>query len=201
MPVRRLAAVIFALWLCQWGYLAAVGLPSGLWDITYTHAEKSLGKSFPYPPESLLAFRQAASQAEGLYPEDGRLARSYHDLGTLLFFMGQYPEARLYLTRALDIFERVDGTQSTWAGITHGRLGELQLRTGKLSEAVQNLQRADAILVRTVGRLDPMALRVGFLLALQVRDREKAKFVLESYRLAGVFPDPVVRTQLEQLLR
>ncbi|MFN8607397.1 MAG: tetratricopeptide repeat protein [Vulcanimicrobiota bacterium] len=203
MPAKRrwLALALFALWLGQWAYLALVGLPSGLWDVNYTHAEKKLGKRFPYPPESLDGFRQAARLAEQLDPEDGRLGRSYHDLGALLYFMGQNNEARLYLTRSLQIFERVDGPQSTWAGIARGRLGELQMRTGKSSEALANLQRADAILLRTVGRLDPMALRIGFLLALQAHDREKAKFVLESYRLAGVVPDAAVRLQLEQMLR
>jgi hypothetical protein len=198
---QRLGLVLLGLWLCQWAYLAVIGLPSGLWDMSYTRAEKSLAPHFPYSLESLAAFREAARQAEGLSPEDGRLARTYHDLGTLLWFMGQNNEARLYLTRSMQIFERVDGPQSTWAGITRGRLGELQLRAGQLTEALRNLQRADAILVRTVGRLDPMALRIGSLLAMGAHDRDKAKAVLESYQLAGIPPDPVVRMQLEQILR
>lgn len=201
MPAKkRLALVVFGLWLCQWAYLAVIGLPSGLWDLSYTHAEKSLAPRFPYSPESLAAFREAARQAEQLTPEDGRLGRTYHDLGTLLWFMGQNTEARLYLTRSMQIFERVDGPQSTWAAVTRGRLGELQLRMGRLPEALQNLQRADAILLRTVGRLDPMALRIGSLLAIQAHDRFKAKAVLDSYQLAGIPPDAVVRIQLEQLL-
>ncbi|MBX3166296.1 MAG: tetratricopeptide repeat protein [Candidatus Eremiobacteraeota bacterium] len=197
----RLFLVLFGLWLCQWAYLAVVGLPSGLWDISYTHAEKSLGPRPPYPPASLDAYREAARRAEQLTPEDGRLGRTYHDLGTLLWFMGRNNEARLYLTRALRIFERVDGTRSTWVGITRARLGEMDLRSGKLGEAVFNLQRADAILVRTVGRLDPVALRVASLVASQTHDRARAKEVLDAYQLAGVMPDPLLRMQLEQLIR
>ncbi|MBN9414736.1 MAG: tetratricopeptide repeat protein [Candidatus Eremiobacteraeota bacterium] len=198
---RRLFLVLLGLWLCQWAYLAVVGLPSGLWDISYTHAEKTLGPRAPYRPESLEAFRQAAAQAEQLSPEDGRLARTYHDLGTLLWFMGRNVEGRLYLTRAQRIFERVDGAQSNWVGITSARLGEMDLRSGRLSEAMMNLQRADAILVRTVGRLDPLALRVASLVASQSHDRARAKEVLDRYQLAGVIPDPILRMQLEQLIR
>lgn len=197
----RLFLVLFGLWLCQWAYLAVVGLPSGLWDIRYTHAEKTLGPRPPYRPESLEAFRQAAAQAEQLTPEDGRLARTYHDLGTLLWFMGRNTEGRLYLTRSQRIFEKVDGFQSNWVGITSARLGELDLRSGRLSEAMFNLQRADAILVRTVGRLDPLALRVASLVASQNHDRARAKEVLDGYQLAGVIPDPILRMQLEQLIR
>lgn len=197
----RLFLVLFGLWLAQWAYLAVVGLPSGLWDISYTHAEKTLGPRPPYRAESLEAFRQAASRAEQLTPEDGRLARTYHDLGTLLWFMGRNTEGRLYLTRALQIFERVDGAQANWVGITSARLGEMDLRSGRLSEAMLNLQRADAILVRTVGRLDPLALRVASLVAAQNHDRARAKEVLDGYQLAGVIPDPILRMQLEQLIR
>lgn len=197
----RLFLVLFGLWLCQWAYLAVVGLPSGLWDISYTHAEKSLGPRPPYPPASLEAYREAARRAEQLVPEDGRLGRTYHDLGTLLWFTGRNNEARVYLTRALRIFERVDGTCSNWAGITRARLGEMDLRSGKLGEAIFNLQRADAILVRTVGRLDPLALRVASLVASQNHDRARAKDVLDAYQLAGLMPDPLLRIELEQLIR
>lgn len=197
----RIFLVLLGLWLCQWAYLAVVGLPSGLWDISYTHAEKSLGNRVPYPPSSVEAFREAARRAEQLTPEDGRLARTYHDLGTLLWFLGRNNEARVYLTRALRIFEKVDGTQATWVGITRARLGEMQMRSGNLTEGVMNLQRADAILVRTVGRLDPLALRVASLVASQSRDQARAKEVLDGYQLAGVMPDPILRMQLEQLIR
>lgn len=203
MPAKklRIALVLIGLWLCQWAYLAVVGLPSGLWDLSYTHAEKSLGPRPPYPPTSVDAFRQAAVRAEQLTPEDGRLARTYHDLGTLLWFMGRNQEARVYLTRALRIFEEVDGSYSTWVGITRGRLGEMQLRAGQIDQANVNLQRAEGILVRTVGRLDPMSLRVASLVAVQTRDRARAKDVLDGYQLANLVPDPLLRPQLEQLIR
>jgi hypothetical protein len=197
----RLFLVVLGLWLCQWAYLAVVGLPSGLWDISYTHAEKSLGPRPPYPPASLDAFREAARRAEQLTPEDGRLGRTYHDLGTLLWFMGRTQEARVYLTRALRIFERVDGMQANWVGITCARLGEMEMRSGRLSQAVVYLQRADAILVRTVGRLDPLALRVASLVASQNHDRARAKEVLDGYQLSGNLPDPILRIQLEQMIR
>lgn len=197
----RFFLVLLGLWLCQWAYLAVVGLPSGLWDISYTHAEKTLGPRPPYSVASIEAFRAAARRAEQLTPEDGRLARTYHDLGTLLWFLGRNNEARVYLTRAWKIFERVDGSQATWVGITRARLGEMEMRSGKLAEAVLHLQRADAILVRTVGRLDPLALRVASLVASQSRDRARAKEVLDGYQLAGVMPDPILRMQLEQLIR
>ncbi len=197
----RFFLVLLGLWLCQWAYLAVVGLPSGLWDRSYTHAEKSLGPRAPYSDASLEAFREAARQAEQLTPEDGRLARTYHDLGVLLWFRGQNNEARVYLNRSLRIFERVDGTRSTWVGIVSARLGEMEIRSGKFTEGVLDLQRADAILVRTVGRLDPLALRVASLMASQNHDRARAKEVLDGYQLAGLLPDPILRMQLEQLIR
>ena len=197
----RFFLVLLGLWLCQWAYLAVVGLPSGLWDMSYTHAEKSLGPRAPYSDASLEAFREAARQAEQLTPEDGRLARTYHDLGVLLWFRGQNNEARVYLNRSLRIFERVDGTRATWVGIVSARLGEMEVRSGKFTEGVLDLQRADAILVRTVGRLDPLALRVASLMASQNHDRARAKEVLDGYQLAGLLPDPILRMQLEQLIR
>ena len=197
----RVFLVLFGLWLCQWAYLAVVGLPSGLWDMSYTHAEKSLAPRPPYSDASVDAFREAARQAEQLTPEDGRLGRSYHDLGVLLWFRGQNNEARVYLNRSLRIFQRVDGTRATWVGIVSARLGEMEIRAGKYNEGILDLQRADAILVRTVGRLDPLALRVASLVASQNRDRARAKEVLDGYQLAGLPPDPILRMQLEQLSR
>lgn len=186
--------------MCQWAYLAVVGLPSGLWDLSYTTAEHRLEKKPPFTPASVDRFREAARVAEWLEPEDGRLARTYHDLGVLLWLTGSWNESRVYLQRSLDIFQRVDGRQSTWVGIVSGRLGQIELDRGRSQSGLELLQRAEAILVRTLGNLDPMALRYGTLLAVRTSDREKGRQLLNRYRVASTPPDPLTRLQLEQLV-
>lgn len=196
----RLALLLGGLYLCQWAYLAVVGLPSGMWDLYYTQAEHRLEKSGQFTQASVERFRRAAREAEKLEPEDGRLGRTYHDLGLLLWITGSGNEARVYLQRSLEIFQRVDGRQSTWVGIVLSRLGEVELRRGHNQQGLEHLQRAEAILVRTLGNLDPMALRAGTLLAVQTRDQEKGRRIMNAYRMAVTPPDPITRLQLEQLV-
>lgn len=195
----RLGLVLGGLYLSQWAYLATVGLPTGLWDLSYTQAEHKLETRPPYSQATIERFRQAARKAEELVPEDGRLARTYHDLGTLLWFTGQTQEARLYLHRSLEIFSRVDGPRSTWVGVVSERLGEIEMLRGHSSKALELLQRAELILVRTLGRFDPMALRASTQLALRTRDSAKARQVLENYKMTSIQLDPFTKLQLEQL--
>ena len=195
----RLLLVLIGLYLCQLAYLAVVGLPTGMWDLRYTQAEHQLEKKPPFSEATVDRFREAARQAEKLIPEDGRLARTYHDLGTLLWIAGRTNEGRVYLHRSLNVFERVDGRQATWVGIVCERLGEVDLRRGRIAEATERLQRAEGILVRTLGCLDPIALRAATMVAVQTRDRDKARLVMENYRMAQIPPDPLMRLQLEQL--
>jgi hypothetical protein len=195
----RLALLLGGLYLFQLAYLAVVGLPTGMWDLAYTRAEHKMEKTPPFSPATVERFRRAAQEAETLVPEDGRLARTYHDLGTLLWITGNPHEGRVYLHRALRIFEQTDGRQATWVGIVCERLGEVELRRGHNLEALEWLQRAEGILVRTLGGLDPIALRGGALLAVHTRSPEKARQVMENYRLAAIPVDPVMRLQLEQI--
>ena len=175
-----------------------MGLPTGLWDLQDTKAEHQLGKP-PFSPRSVEQFRAAAAQAEALAPEDGRLARTYHDLGTLLWLTGRSLEANVYLQRSLEIFERVDGRHSTWVGIVSLRMAEIDLGRGRNPQAMDRLQRAEGILVRTLGSLDPMALRASALMAVHSHDQDKARLVMDSYARAKISPDAILRLQLEQL--
>jgi len=195
----RVGLILGGLYLSQWAYLAVVGLPTGLWDLSYTQAEHKLEKRPPYSSATVERFRQAARKAEELVPEDGRLARTYHDLGTLLWFTGQIQEARVYLHRSLEIFSRVDGPRSTWVGVVSERLGEIEMLRGHTSQALELLQRAELILLRSLGRFDPIVIRAAAMVALHTRDSVKARQVLETYKMTSLQVDPFHRMQLEQV--
>jgi hypothetical protein len=185
--------------LGQWAYLGLVGLPSGLWDMHYTTAEKSLEKKPPYSPKSIERYRKAARLGELLPEEDGRLARTYHDLGVLLWLTGRPNEARVYIWRAAEIFERVDGPNATWTGVLCERKAELELLRGRKNKALPLLRRAEAILVRTQGNFDPMALRAISLLAIHLKDRERAERALLWSGSSRVPLDALTRLQLQKL--
>lgn len=202
MPPKRsrLLLILVGLYLIQWAYLASVGGASGYWDLRYTTAEKALEKAPPFSPASLQRFREAVVLAERLEPVDGRLARCYHDLGTLLWLSGQPREACVYLGRSREIFSEVDGPESTWVGIVEERLGEIAFFRGHPGEGMERLRRAEGILVRTLGSLDLVTLRVSALVAIHSRDATKAGQVLRDYQMAQVMLDPLNRFQLEQMV-
>jgi len=192
--------VLGCLYLGQWAYLGLVGLPSGLWDLQYTHAEKSLEKSPPYSKKSIERFRKAAALAELLPEEDGRLARTYHDFGVLLWLTGRPNEARVYIWRSAEIFERVDGPEATWTGVLCERKAELELLRGRKHKALPLLRRAEAILLRTQGNFDPMALRTMSLLAVHLKDPERAERALLWSRSSRLPLDALTRLQLQKLI-
>lgn len=134
-----------------------------------------------------------------LVPEDGRLARTYHDLGTLLWLNGRPLEAALYLQRALEIFERVDGPQTTWVAICSWRLGELRCSLHREKEGVALLKRAESLILRCQGDLHPISLRIGLSLAKQLHDKERARRVLRSSLAGGEGLHPLELLQLKKL--
>lgn len=197
----RLGLLLGGLYLLQWVYLAVVGWPTGMWDLAYTRAENRLEKRQPYSQASVARFREAARKGEALVPEDGRLARTYHDLGTLLLITGRPNEARVYLHRALALFEKVDGPNSTWTGITCWRLADAASQRGRAQEGTELLRRADAILLRTLGNLHPNRIRVATALVFRTRDREQARQLLTWSKTGEAELDPMTRLGLEQILK
>jgi tetratricopeptide (TPR) repeat protein len=195
----RWGLLLGGLYLFQWVYLAVVGWPAGIWDLAYTQAENRLEKKHPYSQASVARFRNAAHHAEKLVPEDGRVARTYHDLGTLLMITGRVNEARVYLTRALRLFERVDGEEATWVGITCWRLADAELQRGRVEQSLNYLRRADAILLRTLGKFSPNRVRVATACALRLRDPKRAQELLTWHRLGDVELDPITKLALEQI--
>jgi hypothetical protein len=191
------------LYLAQWGYLGWVGLDSGLWDLSYTRAEK-LVEARPaavFRPEVVSAFEESVRKAQALSPEDGRLARSYHDYGTVLWLNGRRREGQLYLEQALVIFERVDGPNSTWVGVVEQRLGELEIARGDFQAGLGRLRKAETILLRTLGHLEPLSLRVRTLVAKYERDASKARAIFDDYQKFGLPLEPMARLELENLMR
>ena len=63
------------------------------------------------------------------------------------------------------------------------------------------LQKAEAILLRTLGHLDPLSLRVRTLVAKYHRDAGKAQRILDDYKLAGAPLDPLGKLELENLVK
>ena len=185
------------LYLGQWAYYALIGWPTGTWDLAYTQAEKSTRP--PYSVEAVERFRLAARRAEMLTPEDGRLARTYHDLGTLLWLTGRPREATLYVQRALEIFRRVDGPGTTWEGICLWRLGELRYQANRPEEGLRMLHQAEEILLRRQGDYQPVCLRVRAALALRLKDKKRAREVLKWAEYGGVQLDPLERLAVERL--
>lgn len=200
-PKWRWGLLLGGLYLFQWVYLAVVGWPAGMWDLAYTQAENRIEKRQPYSEETVARFRNAARHAASLVPEDGRVARTYHDLGTLLMITGRVNEARVYLVRALRLFERVDGPDSTWVGITCWRLADAELQRHRVAESAAYLRRADAILLRTLGSLNPNRVRVATAFALRTLDRKRARELLTWHRLGDVDLDPMSKLGLEQILK
>lgn len=202
MTPLRWGLLLFGLWLAQWAHLAVVGLDTGLWDMTFTFAEDRLKPHQLRDPVVLQGYREAVARAEQLLPVDGRLARSYHDLGALLWLSGRGKEGRVYLRRALEIFEQTDGPDSTWVGMVCWRLGHALLNEpGHREEGVAMLERAESNLVRGRGELDPAALQVSKILALQLRDPVRAARLLRQLPDTPMQLDGGTRGQLQDITR
>ena len=89
-------------------YLGCIGWHAAWWDFYFTRAEKKLGQPGGVG-EAEKDYLQALKYAELMVPSDGRLARTYHDLGMVYWAQLRYDQARQTFERAQRGFERYDG--------------------------------------------------------------------------------------------
>ena len=153
---------LFGLWVGQLAYYGAVGYRTGMWDYYFTRAEydraasKADKASLPVAIDHL---EKALRYARELPDPDGRLARTYHDLGTMWWAKGMFLPARHNLLRSRRIYVRTDGPRSYFVGIIDARLGEMDLDELRLADAETRLTSANGILLRVVGSYDSLCLR------------------------------------------
>lgn len=199
--VRPWLVALAVVYLSQWLYLGWVGMDTGLWDFAYTVAENKLDRAALTAPASMARFRNAAALAEALEPEDGRLGRTYHDLGALLFYAGSSREARVYLNRALRIFENSDGPGGSWVGLVEMRLAEIDIQQGRTPQGIERLRRAERILLRTQGNFSVPTIRVVVLRADAENDSLAAQRADQWIRDGKITVDIGTRARLQRLLR
>ncbi len=95
-------------------------------------------------------YRAALRAAEGLTPQDWRLAVTLNDLGLVYHSRGAYAEAESFLKRALDVWGRVGGANQAGASTTLNNLGENYRRQHRHAEAEDMLRRALSIRERVL---------------------------------------------------
>lgn len=138
-------------------YLGCIGWHAAWWDFYFTRAEGKLSRG--QVKEAEQDYLQAVKYAELMVPSDGRLARTYHDLGMVYWAQLRYDQARRIFERSQRGFERYDGPQSYFVGVVLARQGEVSLQQGDMKAAESALRQASVILARCVGREDSMSVR------------------------------------------
>lgn len=166
-------------------YLGWSGWHAAWWDFYFTRAENRLSKSQLVEAEQ--DYLQALKYAELMVPSDGRLARTYHDLGMVYWAQLRHEPARLAFDRALRLFQRYDGPESYFVGVVRARQGEIALQQGDMAKAEGALRQARDILVRCVGTQDSMTVRsqasLGLALYYQGRRAEAREYLLPVAKL------------------
>jgi len=166
-------------------YLGWIGWHAAWWDFYFTRAEKALTQGKVAAAET--DYLEALKYAELMVPSDGRLARTYHDLGMIHWGQLRYAEARVAFDRALRLFQRYDGPNSYFVGVVRARQGEIALQQGDLAGAEASLREAADILQRCVGSQDSMTVRsrasLGLSLFYQGRREEARHYLMAVARL------------------
>jgi tetratricopeptide (TPR) repeat protein len=184
-------------WTGQLIYYGVVGYRTASWDYDFTRAEKS--RFGPHPSDPKHAdryYREALVKADQLDVSDGRLARTYHDLGTVLWQDGRLAAAAANFERALAVFRLCDGPQSLMVGVCQARLGDIALAQNRLDVANHTLPSANAIFVRVDA---PQALRVRNQANLARLWCEQGRFREANGLLRSIVPSVMTNPQVGDL--
>ena len=129
--------VCLALWS------AHASAQGGLWE-TYMAAATKAYQQGNYP-EAEKQLGAALKEAEGLGPQDPRLATSLNNLAVLYIIQGKYAEAEPLYKRALAIFEKALGPEHPGVAQSLENYAALLRQTCRSAEATEMEARAKVI--------------------------------------------------------
>lgn len=190
-------------------YLGWIGWYPAWWDFYFTRADNTLARTGRLN-DAERDYLQALHYGELMVPSDGRLARTYHDLGMIYWGQMRFDKSRRAFERALRLFERYDGPQSYFVGVVRARMGEIALQQGDMLGAERELRQASDILLRCVGAQDSMSVRsrasLGLALFYLGRRSEArpylmavAKLVAGNYKVGDLVYQNQVKNAVEQV--
>ncbi len=143
--------VLAVLWLCSTSAFAQVEPWQGHMVAGVQAYQQG---NYPEAEKQLVA---ALKEAEGLGPQDPRLATTLNNLALLYDAQGKYAEAEPLYKRALAIREQVLGPEHRSVATSLSNLAELYKAQGKYAEAEPLYKRSLAIREKALGPAHPDA--------------------------------------------